>query len=333
MSIFNLPTLLGSLVATAVFVPESTVLTHGEGILLEVTPIVEEDVLAIDVLFHQESGAYSSPAEDLHLNFDEDSKALTLYDVLVAYGALTDQNFTFTDTVENYLVASTLNLTHSQVIPKDSVQAWVEHLLNENGFLFDPLTSQGPRLIAVVHTQGAGKTPSPIAVPFEDLADWSDNAATVISTIVTLPNLDVRQMANSMRVMVVDARFQSFLPAGNSNSMLLTGRAPWVVATAAMLDAVNDAAQQDHVSRSTQDMQILRFQLEHAHAGSAAELVEDLILSTVVRPNTMNAPMVQPNPVRVLADPRTNALLATVQPDLVERLKQAVALIDVEVAD
>jgi type II secretory pathway component GspD/PulD (secretin) len=336
MSILTLPTLFGSLIAAAALAPEAPVSTPTDGVLLEVTPVIEEGVVTLDVLFKQDSDVYSQAAKDLHLVFDENSKTLTIYDVLVAYGELTDQNFTFTDDVRSYLTASKLNLTHSQVIPKDNVQSWVEHLLSENDFLLDPLTGQGPHLIAVTHAgflQGGGRTPSAIAVPVEELDRWGDHAATVISTVVTLSNLDVRQLLNSMRTMIGNAYLPTLLPAGNSNSLYISGRAPWVVEMAQMLQTINSAAKTSHRADPAQEMQILRFPLEYAHAGSAAELVEELILSMVVRRNPASTTTIQAGPVRVLADPRTNALLATVKPELVEQLKQAVALIDVEVTD
>ena len=76
-----------------------------------------------------------------------------------------------------------------------------------------------------------------------------------------------------------------------------------------------------------------RYQLEHAQADFAAGLVQNLVHSTVQiagESGMQRAPMM---PIQVLADSRTNALLVTVRADLVQRLEDAVALVDVEATE
>ena len=96
-------------------------------------------------------------------------------------------------------------------------------------------------------------------------------------------------------------------------------------------------AQEGPSGEANVGVEMLRFQLKHADAQMAAELVQSLVSSSVSISGERN--MNHPNqgqvlsPISVLGDPRTNALLVTVRGDLVQRLKDAVALVDVEATE
>ena len=148
----------------------------------------------------------------------------------------------------------------------------------------------------------------------------------MITTTLSVANLDVRQMSNSMRTMITDANTQSMLPAGNSNSLILTGFAPQVAALTAAIQDMDAAATPDP---STAGLQMERVVLEHASAAVTAEQVLQLVNLPQAVQQPQQGQMAQATRLVVVPDDRTNALLMHGTPAQIASAKEAVALIDV----
>jgi hypothetical protein len=77
----------------------------------------------------------------------------------------------------------------------------------------------------------------------------------IVSTTVTVPNVNVRDLCNSMRQMFQNPRVQQIIPLGNANSVVMTGRgsevAGWVHLLLA-LDADEGRAQAENAKHDAQ---------------------------------------------------------------------------------
>ena len=276
-------------------------------------PAVEATPTSRVVSSTQDMPLYPPAKSGLELNVDRADTPTTLIDVLTAYGEVTGQTFTYDNEVEAFLRRTELNLTRTRTIPQAEVQAWVENLMAQNQYILQPILRGTEPLTSVLH----------------------QNTTHMARLTVNLPNIDVRQISNSMRSMILNQHTQTMLPAGATNSIHLTGPAPWVASVAESLLQIN--AQEGPSGEANVGVEMLRFQLKHADAQMAAELVQSLVSSSVSISGERN--MNHPNqgqvlsPISVLGDPRTNALLVTVRGDLVQRLKDAVALVDVEATE
>ena len=149
------------------------------------------------------------------------------------------------------------------------------------------------------------------------------------TTVIHLPHTDVRQLSNSMRTMITDANTQQMLPAGNTNSMVLTGFASNVAALARMLRIVDEAA-----ATEIEEPTFERMPLTHAQAAVAAPIVQELIDASTLQLDPQRGPTPRAPrghvAARVVADQRTNALLVLAMPSDMVRIQHLVQLVDVE---
>jgi hypothetical protein len=67
-----------------------------------------------------------------------------------------------------------------------------------------------------------------------------------VTTILDLPNTDVRNLSNSVRTMFTDANTQQIIPVGTSDSLIVTGFGSQVAAVVEMLRLVDEAARRSH---------------------------------------------------------------------------------------
>lgn len=139
-------------------------------------------------------------------------------------------------------------LNQAAEVPAAQVYAFVESVLSYHGFVLYHLRTDEPRLLGIAHprAQGDGSASiKPVYVPVEELGAWKDHPAFLVQTMLTLPNVDVRMLSNSMRVQFGDNRMQVVIPLGNSNSMLITAPAGAAASLISMLQRCDAEAERD----------------------------------------------------------------------------------------
>ncbi len=272
------------------------------------------------------------PSADMVVAVGEQGDSWTVMDMALDYGRLTNQHFIIDAETQGYLQNGGTGLRRSLVVRKADVQAVFEHVLEQNDFVLLVLRQQEPRLLSIVSLQTGSRNgirASAMFVSAEDLESWGAHAAILITTVLHLPHTDVRQLSNSMRTMITDSNTQQMLPAGNSNSLVLTGFASNVAELVRMLRIVDEAAATEIVEPAFE-----RLPLGHAQATVAALIVQELIDASTLRldPQRGGAPMAPHGHVaaRVVADERTNALLVLAMPSDMVRIHRLVELVDVE---
>jgi general secretion pathway protein D len=272
------------------------------------------------------------------LNFaqSEEEDSMSLYQFTQACQEVTDLQFTWNQDTEGLLKQQKVRLLGQKTISKDRFYSFFQVMMIISDFV---CTEVGQEDIAVIKIDALTTTArnnlrsGAIYVEPDDLADYQDQPATLITTVVTLPNTDVRQVSNSMRTMITDANTQQMLPAGNSNSMVLVGFGSNVVALANMLSIIDEASKSE---TPTPEFEMIK--LEYAVPDDVAAMVEEL-LEAATQAKQQQAQGVQgainrnQGEAKIIVDARTNSLLVVALPEEMPRIKELIARLDVDIVE
>jgi general secretion pathway protein D len=309
-------------------------------------------ILAAPLLFMpaplaQDDGQSPPPIQELNgeyiLNFaqaENGEEGMTLARLVRACEQVTGITFTYTEETFTFLNSAQVRLIGTKTVPKDEFYNFFQILMVINEFVCTEIGADPISVIEITSLQTGQRNTirkDSVFVEPEDLDRYSDQPATLITTVVSLPNTDVRQLSNSMRTMISDTNTQQMLPAGNTNSMVLVGFGSNVVALARMLNIVDEASAIEPV---TPVFEVIP--LEYAAADEIASTVEELLdASTRVvqqgqqrQPQGATAPISQgATEAKIMVDPRTNSLLVMAMPDVLPGIKELVARLDVDVIE
>ena len=156
----------------------------------------------------------------------DDAPGYSILRLLEDFGTLTGQTFLYSQETANYLEADHVRLTHEVSASPERAQEIFEGILASSDFVLTVLSGEDPRILEVTSLQTGQRNTirvGAIFVPVEELEEMAKHPALLLTTVIHLPNTDVRQLSNSMRTMITDANTQQMLPAGNTNSLVLTG--------------------------------------------------------------------------------------------------------------
>lgn len=277
------------------------------------------------------------------LTFDEtgdQAEGMTLEQFVKLCQQLTGINFTYTKDTAAQLVSAKLRMFGPKRIPKADFYSFFQIMMIINDFvcirigpehlsvvLIQSLTAQGGRGGQQVRGDATYVQP-------EDIERFANQPATLITTVIDLPNTDVRTLSNSMRTMFTDANTQNIIPVGN-NSLIITGFGSNVASLVKMLYFVDKASQ----PRGEQ-AEFETIKLEFAAADEIASLVEELLDAAkrsaqqrAVNPAAGATAPLQTNQgeTKIMTDPRTNSLIVMALPSEMPRIKELVARLDVDV--
>ena len=332
-SILALPLL--TLVGAAWAAPQPTPSASAPELVLDPsrTFLVQDDDEAVPAI--QQDG------DSFILNFpdpgDAAGKGMTLVEFVDACQQVTEINFTYTDETANFLQNAKIRLMGTKVVPKERFYSFFQILMIINDFVCIEKGEGALSIIEIQALQAARQIRSDsILVTPEELDNYANQPATLITTVINLPNTDVRQLSNSMRTMITDQNTQQMLPAGATNSMVLTGFGSDVVALARMLMIVDEASRIDEVLPV---FEVIR--LEFAAADEVSSLVEELLEAQQGAANRRAGQPAQgatgqlggQTEAKIMVDPRTNSLLVMAMPDEMPRIKDLVARLDVEIVE
>ena len=158
---------------------------------------------------------------------------------------VTGINFVFTEAIQQTMGQKKLMGVGKLRIHKDDFYGFLQVQLFINDFV---CVEVGPAHIAMVLirslTPTGGRQNTSIRqtatkVAPKDLQNYADQPATLITTVLNLPNVDSRTISQALRGMMVDTATQSLIPAGR-NSLIITGFGSYVVSLAGLLQVVND---------------------------------------------------------------------------------------------
>ncbi|MFT7074523.1 MAG: hypothetical protein ACJA0P_000523 [Planctomycetota bacterium] len=278
-------------------------------------------------------GLFAPATEGLALAWPEDSEGITVLDVVSAYGLATGQRLAINQETRQLLGQTRAPLDRATSVPAPAVQGFVEALLRSSNCLLTIDRSSEPRLIGVhsLLTQGRnGIRARAMSIDSARSDVLRGHPAVLFSTVVNLPNVDVRQMVNALRTLITDANTSQMLPAGSTNSIILIGFGPMVADRVEELRAVDAASVKPDVTVSHE---LVR--LQNADAANIAPLVEHALTTSreLRRPgsNGQQGPQQQRAiHVSVLANSRLNGLLVTCRSEDLDEARAVIAQLDVK---
>jgi general secretion pathway protein D len=280
------------------------------------------------------------------VNFDESTtgdEGLKLEAFVKICQDATGINFTYGKDAQQLLATTPLRMFGPKRIPKADFYNFFQIMMVINDFV---CTKIGPDHLSVVviSSLGAGARGPQLRgeatyVQPDDLDRYSDQPAILITTVIDLPNTDVRTLSNSMRTMFQDANTQQIIPVGSSNSLIITGFGSNVSSIVKMLRFVDEAARA--TSAQTPEFEVLP--LEYASADEIAETISELLEASrravQARGQQQAAQGVSgqipagQTEAKILVDPRTNSLLLMAMPEDMPRIKELAARLDVDVIE
>ncbi len=277
-------------------------------------------------------GLFAPATEALALAWPEESEGVTVLDVIRAYGLATGQRLAINQETRQYLGQTPAPLDRATSVPATEVQGFVEALLRSSNCVLTIDRSAEPRLIGVhsLQTQGRnGLRARAMSIDSARIDVLRRHPAVLFSTVVDLPNVDVRQLSNSLRTMITDANTSQMLPAGSTNSMIIIGYGSNVADMVEQLQAIDAASENSKVTISHE---LVR--LKNARALDIASLVEAALTTSrelrTPRSSGQQGPINQRAvQVSVLADSRLNGLLVTCRSEDLDEARAVIAQLDV----
>jgi len=279
------------------------------------------------------------------LTFDEtgEADALTLEAFVKICQETTGVNFTYSEETKSALSKAKLRMFGQKRIPKSDFYSFFQIMMIINDFVCSKI---GPDHLSVIvisslaqgGQRGGTLRNEAVYVFSEEMDRYADQPATLVTTVIDLPNTDVRTLSNSMRTMFTDANTQQIIPVGNSNSLIITGFGSNVASIVKMLRFVDDAAKD--TGNIMPEFEVIP--LEYASAEDISDTLSDLLeaskRATVVRAQgqqqatgVSGALQTGQGEAKILTDTRTNSLLVMAMPDEMPRIKELVARLDVDV--
>lgn len=272
---------------------------------------------------------YPAASGDLVIEVAAESPAPTLAEVARSYAEITGQHLVLDAETLSLLETGSCGVQDSVTVPAAEVQSFFEQLLVANDYALHTLRGAAPRLVVIesLRTQARNTVrDSAVIVPSEKLQHLATHPATLVSTVVHLPNTDVRQLSNSMRTLITDANTQQMLPAGNTNAVVLTGFGSQVARFADMLRTI-DA---NSVQEDSRKLAVLR--LQRANAWEVATELETVLGVRRAGKSQGDETLPLPPPrVRITADERTNSLVVSADPQTMTEIERLVQELDAEV--
>ena len=276
------------------------------------------------------------------LTFDEtdDQEGMKLDQFVKICQEVTGINFTYTKDTAGVLKNSPLRMFGPKRIPKSDFYSFFQIMMIINDFVCIKIGADQLSVVLIQGLQGQGGRGPQVRndatyVQPEDIESYADQPATLITTVIDLPNTDVRTLSNSMRTMFTDANTQQIIPVGN-NSLIITGFGSNVASIVRMLHFVDEAAK----PRGEQpEFELIK--LEYAAADEIATLVEELLEASkrAIQGRAGGQPQGQgptgalqqgQGETKIMTDPRTNSLIVMARPSDMPRIKELVARLDVD---
>ena len=177
------------------------------------------------------------------LTFDETAAAMSLEAFVKICQQNTDINFTYSDDTAQVLQSAKVRMLGPKVVAKTDFYSFFQIIMIINRFVCVQI---GPEHLSVVvvasldSPQRSSVRADAVYVTPEELTDYADQPATLVNTVLHLPNIDVRTMGNAMRAMVVDPNTMQLVPIPESNSLILTGFGSNIASLAKMLKLINE---------------------------------------------------------------------------------------------
>jgi len=169
--------------------------------------------------------------------------AMTVEDLVRAFGEASGEYISWTAETAGLMRACTVGFDRELVVEAQDLYAVVESVLLVHRFVLSDIRRVEPRMMVVSNLETAARSnlrQDARFVPGEDLPQYERYPARMISTVLHLPNLDVRTLTNALRGLTCDPNTLNATPVPESNSVIVTGFAGTVSGLTRMLRLLDE---------------------------------------------------------------------------------------------
>lgn len=262
------------------------------------------------------------------LEVDEEGLSSTYADLVRRYGELTGQVITYDADTETLLRNGRVRLDRTLEVAAKDVPTAIESFLVRDGWVLTAAHAGDTKILHVASMMGQYRSLARAGALFiepEDLPFAEQHPATLFSVAIQLDHLDPRQLANSLRTLIVDANTQQILPAGNSKGLILVGFGDKVAGLARSLRML-DAAAAGSAEERTPVIEVI--ELAHADARNMARVLRATLGLSDPFMAEKGAGAPDPVTLRVVEDERTNVVVIRGTPREVSEVKALAATLD-----
>ncbi len=163
---------------------------------------------------------------------------LSLDEMLQRLSKLTGVTYSTDGSIGDHLKSTKVMLSQDKNVPVAEVYPWVEYILLQNGYTLALLHNGDAPLVGVCPHSAKGTNPSAIKVDPDRLDECRAHPAFLFTTVLLLPHTDVGSVGNSLRILGPDTQTGGVIPAGSSQSVVLSGSGREVVDLATILQTI-----------------------------------------------------------------------------------------------
>ena len=201
---------------------------------------------------------FAPVASDLVIEVGADGSAPSLARFSEQYARITGQHLVCSDETRALLENTRTPLEHSVNVPAAGVQTFFESILAASRLLILPQPNTEPPLVRIVSLETQDRTDLAghwIPVPVDEVAVFcARHPATLVGTSLKL-DTDVRQLSNAIRTLSSGSFPVVVLPAGTSNTLLISGTARTVANIVGILSQIDFELLEDRSAGGAQTRQ------------------------------------------------------------------------------
>jgi general secretion pathway protein D len=276
------------------------------------------------------------------INFSQDpQEAVSLEQFVQICQQATGLNFTYNDQTRDSLKQAFAIMVGPKHIPKAQFYEFFQIQMFINEFVCVTVGPPSISVILIQNVKGASAgtlRQKAIYVPPENLSEYEDQPATLITTVLSLSNTDTKTLSTSLRGLLTDNNTQTLLSAGE-HSVVLQGFGSNIAALARLLELVDKESRIQDDNTTTFDV----VPLEYAAPEDVADLIEQLLEASRKSSSRRVSPGAEQGTsgalgggdveAKILVDRRTNSLLIMALRDEMPRIRDLIARLDIDVPE
>lgn len=281
------------------------------------------------------AGQDTKPGEDF-FEYRIDAAGLALETLVSQAEAATGKTFIYSDATA--LKGKTVKMLGSVRVPKAEAFSFFQAIFISQGYALVPLGDEDSGLLLIENIE-SGRTIKQRApyVPHTELAKYRNEVGQVIMTSIPVKYVKVGNLRSAYTQILANRTSELTMDVESANSIIVVAFAPTVYALKQIIDVMD----------VPQSAAILKFEmvpLKHAVAEELQPVITDLIKGDTApgaagRPRLANpnegggaGGVEKPEP-KIIADPRTNALIVYAVESDMNQIKRLVGALDSEVKD
>lgn len=171
----------------------------------------------------RERAVFPIPTADLVISIGGDATP-NLGDVLKAFEDIAHHNLHLSNDTRTALHTIPTGLSRSVTVPAAEVYSYISALLYDSGFVVAETRRAEPRILSIYslnsHERGLVFSRAR-TVAIDEVPKYERHPAMLVQTVIEVEHIDGRQLANSLRAIIVDNNVERIMAMDEKNLMLV----------------------------------------------------------------------------------------------------------------